>query len=475
MAGMPFPLRPLAALAVVALCAGCLGDDRPEVTTERVTAGEVTETVSAPARVDAAARQDVAAAVSGVVVALDAADGDPVTAGQTVVRLESSQVDLAREQAAAAQAAAQTAGVTIDGGGGATRARAEQAVAELDAQTRPRLEEARARAAAISDPDQRAAALAAVDAVDASYLSTRAALLAAGEAVAAAQDETARGLSDALNDAVAQATAAQRAQAQAAAAAAARQAEGLTAVAPFDGIARLGDAAATDGSAALGGLDAFGLDGLAGGVGALSGLQGASGGGTLRVGAPVTAGQTLFTVYDLSTLYVTADVDEVDAPAVRTGQTATVLIDAFAGEEFAGVVDTIDVEAATTEAGGIGFPTRIRITGDAGALEGVRVGMTASVEIATASVDADLVVPSRALVRRDGPQGSGSGPQPATIVFAVRDGRAEAVDVTVRALGDDRAAVDGDLRRDDRVVVSGFEDLSAGDAVRARDDSRAER
>jgi multidrug efflux pump subunit AcrA (membrane-fusion protein) len=91
----------LAALAAL-LLAGCFGDDRPMVETEPVTAGAVTQVVSAPARVDAAARQDVAAAVSGTVVALEVADGDTVEAGQVIVRLDSAQVDLAREQAAAA-------------------------------------------------------------------------------------------------------------------------------------------------------------------------------------------------------------------------------------------------------------------------------------------------------------------------------------------------------------------------------------
>lgn len=467
---MPSPARLLAVLFVLALTAGCFGDDRPAVATEPVRSGEVVERVSAPARVDAAARQDVAAPVSGVVVALEVADGDAVTAGQTVVRLESSQVDLAREQAAAAQAAAATAGITVDGGGAATRARAAEAVARLDADTRPRIDAARASAATITDADQRAAALAAVDAVEASYLTTRAALLASAETLASGQDETARSLSAALNQAVAQATAAQRAQAEAAAAAVARQADGLTAVAPFDGSVRLGSAAATDGSP-IAELPA-GLDLPAGLSGGLTALGGAAGDGTLRVGAPVSAGQTLFTVYDLSTLYVTADIDEVDAPAVRAGQPATVLIDAFPGVEFDGVVESVDIEASTTEAGGVGFPARVRIIGPAGdapagappddVLAGVRVGMTASAEITTQTVDAALVLPSRSLVRRDA----------GTVVFVLRDGRVEDVEVAVGVLGDDTAAVEGDLELDEPVVVSGFEGLADGDEVRVGPDER---
>lgn len=458
---------------VVALVAGllltvtaCSGDDRPLVEAERVTSGEVTETVAAPAQVEAAARQDVSAAVPGVVVALDVADGDTVEAGQTVVRLDSSQVELAQQQAAAAQAAAaDVGGVAVGGGGGDTLAVVDDAVADLDRSSKPRIADARDRAEAITDPDQRAAARAAVDAVETSYLTSRALLLATGEALAAQQDAVARSLSDALNAAVEQATAAQRAQAQAAAAAAAGQADELVLTAPFSGTVQLGAAASSEGPGPLGGLDASGLD-LPGSV---TGLAGAAGGGdsTLQVGAPVAAGQTLFTVFDLSEHYVRADVDEIDAPAVAAGQRARVLVDALPDQTLVGVVESVRVEAATTEAGGVGYPTRIRLLGlddgsgqpSAEPLDSLRVGMTASAEIVTGTVTADLVVPSRALLRRDG----------GDVVYRLDGDRARAVEVTVLALGEETAAVEADdLDVDDRVVVSGYEDLTDGAQVRTR-------
>jgi hypothetical protein len=86
------------------------------------------------------------------------------------------------------------------------------------------------------------------------------------------------------------------------------------------------------------------------------------------------------------------------------------------------------------------------------------VGMTAGAEIATVEETADLVVPSRSLVRRDDQ----------TVVYVVRDGVAvmEAVQVTV--LGEDRAAVVGEIAEGEAVVVSGYEELSDGAEVRAR-------
>jgi RND family efflux transporter MFP subunit len=193
-------------------------------------------------------------------------------------------------------------------------------------------------------------------------------------------------------------------------------------------------------------------------AGALGGLPGATGGGTLRVGAPVTIGQTLFTVFDLSDRYVDADVDEVDAPQVAAGQRATVVVDALPDVELEGVVEAIDVEASRTEAGGVGFPTRIRLLAppEAALLDALRVGMTAGAEIATIVETADLVVPSRALVRRDAQ----------TVVYVIRDGTAVQVPVQVRVLGEDRAAVEGDLAAGDDVIVAGYEALSDGVEVR---------
>jgi multidrug efflux pump subunit AcrA (membrane-fusion protein) len=445
----------LVAVAAVVL-SGCFGDDRAVVEVEPVTAGEVTQVVSAPARVDAAARQDVAAAVSGSVAALEVADGDSVEAGQVIVRLDSVQVDLAREQAAAAQSAAGAGGgVTVPGTGAATRQATERAVADLDAAVRPQIADARARSADIEDDDQRAAAKDAIDAVEAAYRATRTTLLSSGRAVADQQDAAAGAFTRALNDALRQASAPQRAQAAAAAAAAERQAEEQVLVAPFDGVVRLADAAASDGVAVP---DAAIPSELAGVAGALGGLPGATGGGTLRVGAPVTIGQTLFTVFDLSDRYVDADVDEVDAPQVAAGQRATVVVDALPDVELEGVVEAIDVEASRTEAGGVGFPTRIRLLAppEAALLDALRVGMTAGAEIATIVETADLVVPSRALVRRDAQ----------TVVYVIRDGTAVQVPVQVRVLGEDRAAVEGDLAAGDDVIVAGYEALSDGVEVR---------
>ena len=454
----PVLVRCVALATVLAFAlTGCTDDDTPQVETEPVSAGAVTQTVSSPATIAAAARQDVAASLSGVVLQLRVRDGERVRKGEEILRLTSAQVDLAREQAAAARAAANGVGaVAVAGNGDQTLAAAQRAVADLDDTTKPQLRQARRRAHRIDDRRQRQAALAAVGAVEASYASTRSALLATAKTLATQQDTTAASLSRALSDAVTAATAPQRLQAESAARLAEDRAKGLVVTAPFAGVVQLGAAAASNGSAVPADVPP-GLEGLAGSFGALAGGEG---GGTLRVGTPVAAGQTLFTVFDLSDVYAMAEVDEVDAPQVRVGQRARVLVDAFPDALFEGVVERIAVEAQRTSAGGVGYPAHIRLLGaavdhDAPSLRRLRIGMTSSADIVTRTRQSDRVIPSRALLRRDS----------ADVVFALRDSRAEMVKVDVLALGEDQAAVRGGLTADDEVIVSGYEDLVDGDEV----------
>jgi HlyD family secretion protein len=458
--------RLLCAAVVVGLLAGCSADDTPVVEVTLVSTAEVTETISAPAVVQAANRQDVTASAPGVVAKIRQRDGRQVSAGELVVRLVNDDVELALEQAEAAQAAASASqsGVRIDPPGDAAIAASRQSVADLDASVVPDLTAARRRAAAIDDPDERQAAQRTVAALEKAYRDVRDALLASGRAAAQQQNAVAASFANALNQALAQATAGQAAQAASAADAAEAQADALDLFAPINGVVQLGRASTGATPAVpdeLGGGAA--AEALAGGLGAASGAQG----GRLRVGSEVAAGQIVFTVFNTRRLFVQADVDEIDAPALQTGQRAEVLLDAFPDLAFAGEVTNVAIEAQTGATGGVSYPVRIRLLDVPDEQRRrPRLGMTASAEIVTDTVMSDQVVPARSIVRRDGGQA----------VYIVRDGRAELVPVDVDALGEEQAAVtSSQLTTDDRVIVSGYEDLDDGDAVRTTDASTSER
>lgn len=452
-------------LAVGALLVSCSSDDTPIVETEPVGDGEVTQTIVAPASVQAADRQPVTASTPGIVARITVADGDRVEAGDVVVELVNDEVDLALEQAQAAEAAltASPSGVQVAPPGDAAIAASRESVADLDADVAPDLAAARRKAAAIDDAKQRAAAQRTVTLLADAYHDLRDALLDAGEAAARQQNAVAASFTSALDQALAQATAGQASQAANAADAAAAQAEDLVLTAPFDGVVELGRAsggaaaAVPEGLAGIGG-DAAGA--LTDSLGAGAGADRAEG-GSLRVGSPVSPGQTVFTVFDLSQLYVQADVDEIDAPALAVGQPAEVLLDAFPDRAFTGEVTSVALEAQTSATGGVAYPVRVQLASvPRRRSRRPRLGMTASVEITTDTVASDRVVPARSIVRRAGGQS----------VFVARDGVAELVPVEVQALGEERAAVSAPrLRADDRVIVSGYEDLSDGDAVSTGD------
>lgn len=456
--GVSTPARRLCCtLALTGLLAACSADDTPIVETVPVERGTVTQTISAPGAVQAADRQPVTATVPGVVARIRFDDGETVDAGEVVVRLASDEVELALEQAEAAEAAlaSSQAPTAVAPPGDAAVAAAHRSVAKLDADIKPDLAAARRKADRIDDREQRDVAEATIALLEVAYHDVRRALLTAGEAAAAQQNAVAASFSSALGQALQQANTGQAAQAAGAAESAEAQADDLRLRAPFSGVLELGTAGTA--TPALpddlaGAADAAGTgEALAGGLGAA-----APGGGRLREGVPVSPGQTVFTVFDLSDLYVRADVDEIDAPQLEVGQQAEILIDAFPDRTFSGEVTSVPIEARTSPTGGVAYPVRILLN-DVPADGTPRVGMTASAEIVTRTVTSEVTVPARAIIRRGGGQA----------VFVVRDGVAQVVGVEVDALGEERAAVRSEeLRAGDEVIVTGYEDLADGDAVR---------
>ncbi|HYR10178.1 MAG TPA: efflux RND transporter periplasmic adaptor subunit [Longimicrobium sp.] len=109
-------------------------------------------------------------------------------------------------------------------------------------------------------------------------------------------------------------------------------------------------------------------------------------------GQAVQAGQTLYTIADLSQVWVEAELREADAGAVAEGTPATVELAAFPGRPLAGTVEyvypTLQPEAHALKA-------RITIANPGGRL---KPGMYATVRL-SAPLRTALTVPSSAVVR----------------------------------------------------------------------------
>lgn len=443
--------RSRALTVLVAAClvaAGCSGEEVPEVVTAEVTPGEVVQTVAAVAELEPAARVAVTAPVGGEVARLLVEDGETVSAGDPIAQLSSESVEL---QIAQAESAARAADALV-GAAGASGLDLSPVLGafrgQLEATLPPVLDALTQQAASIEDDELRAAAQQRIRDARASYQESRAGLVEAErEAAGQAQQATA---------AQRAAAAAQREQAELALEAARDRSGDLTIVAPADGVVELGRA---DGGAVVPDLGSL-AEQLPGGGGAavpdVGGLLGDEGGsegasGPVAEGVTVSTGQLIATVYDLSSFTARVQVDEIDIVEVDRDQSVTVLVDAFPEAEIRGTVANVAIAPVPGPTGGASFPVTVRLTQVPDDVT-LRVGLTASAEIEVRRVDADTTVPTAALLRRGGQE----------VVFVVEDDVVREVPVTVTAIGDDAAAVDGDLAGGDRVVTTGVETLEDG-------------
>jgi RND family efflux transporter MFP subunit len=126
------------------------------------------------------------------------------------------------------------------------------------------------------------------------------------------------------------------------------------------------------------------------------------------VGEKIGAGQQLLTVVDTRNLRIEAQVLEHDLPLIRVGGEATISSAGAPGRVLRGRIDALlPLVDSTTRAG----RAIVRVVGD-GTL---RPGMYADVELEASRLKNRRLVPSRAVIERDG----------RPLVFVVKDGRAQ--------------------------------------------------
>lgn len=404
----------------------------------------VVEVVEAPANVVARASAEVSAPATGTVRSLRVRDGQRVTKGQVLLVVDSPGTEAALAQAEAAAANATTvdlAAVDLS----AQTAQADQAA-------RAAFERARKAAQQISDPALRAQALAQVRRAEAQY----AAASARAQAVVQQVNQGVGSVEDALNSLAET----QQLQLRAAVAAAQAAVDALTVHAPIAGTVVVG-ASAGGGSSDLSGLVGSLPDSVASQAAAVLGGTGSGGSttGALEVGSPVTAGDPLLTITDVSKLSLTAQVDETDVLLVHPGVKADVELDAVPGATYAAVVRNVDLTPTTSTRGGVSYVVRLDLGGGT-ALSGQpapqpRPGMSAVAGLRVKTARNALSVPVSA-VFRDGQLDA---------VWLVVDGVAHKAQVVLGAQGEDFVQVLDGVGEGDQVVVSGADRVAEGQQV----------
>lgn len=113
-----------------------------------------------------------------------------------------------------------------------------------------------------------------------------------------------------------------------------------------------------------------------------------------KAGETTEANQVLCTIYDLSYLTMTMNIDELDISDVAVGQAVRITADAVEDTVYEGVVTKVSV-AGTTSGGVTTYPVTIRID----QTDGLLPGMNADATIELESAENTLVIPSSALLR----------------------------------------------------------------------------
>ena len=108
----------------------------------------------------------------------------------------------------------------------------------------------------------------------------------------------------------------------------------------------------------------------------------------------LSTGSDLCTIYDLSYLEMTINVDELQVSSLSVGQTVQVTADAVQDKTYEGVVTRVSMKGDTS-GGTTTYPVTVRID----ETDGLRPGMNANAEIVVAQAKNALAVPNAAVVR----------------------------------------------------------------------------
>ena len=113
-----------------------------------------------------------------------------------------------------------------------------------------------------------------------------------------------------------------------------------------------------------------------------------------KVGDALSTGSDLCTIYDLSYLEMTINVDELQVSSLKVGQSVQVTADAVKDKTYEGLVTRVSMKGDTS-GGTTTYPVTIRID----ETDGLRPGMNANAEIVVAEAANALTVPNAAIVR----------------------------------------------------------------------------
>ena len=187
------------------------------------------------------------------------------------------------------------------------------------------------------------------------------------------------------------------------------------------------------------------------------------------IGTMNNAGTQLMTISDMTTVQAVLMVDETDTPTVQVGQNALLVIDAYPGQEFEGLVtevgnspilkDDTDLQGLTTTSDAINFKVKVKVLAPP---KGIRPGFSVTADIITGRKEKVATVPLAAVVVRDSPKGDRTATGALKTeegVYALRDGKAVFVPVKTGLSGGLMVELLTGLTPGDEIVTGPFKAL----------------
>ncbi len=195
-------------------------------------------------------------------------------------------------------------------------------------------------------------------------------------------------------------------------------------------------------------------------------------GETAVMGVQNSAGTVLLTISDMSKVEAEMEVDEASIPNVKTGQTASVHIDAYPGQTFQGQVTEVGGSPmlSLNQNEAIKFKVKVWIKNPPLT---IKPGLSAQADIYTGSKDNAVAVPFQALVMRDIKLKPGEKAAPGAAkeeegVFLMEAGKAKFVAVKTGLMGDLNVEVTSGLQGGETLIKGPnrvLRDLKNGDDV----------
>ncbi len=169
----------------------------------------------------------------------------------------------------------------------------------------------------------------------------------------------------------------------------------------------------------------------------------------VNIGQVVTAGATVISLADTSTLKLKSTIPQDQLLFLSPGQEMKVMVDSYSGTIFKGLVTSLGPMAVST---GQVFPVEISLVNDGGLMPGLSAHSTLT------SKAAGLVVPKEAIRQSDNK----------SFVFVVQDNKAWQREVTTGLFDDRDIIIIAGLSEGERVAATNVSQLSDGEAVDAR-------